>query len=509
MRVLMLTWEYPPVVVGGLGRHAHALATALAAAGHEVVVLARRPTGTDATTHPTLDSVVDGVRVLAVAEDPPHLEFERDLVAWTLAMGHAMLRAGLTRLGAWRPDVVHAHDWLVAHPAIALADALDVPLVATFHATEAGRFAGWLSAPLSRQVHSVEWWLANRADAVITCSAAMRAEVAELFEVDPAGITVAHNGITPREWRVRRARVTATRRRLGTPLLFSYGRLEYEKGIQDLIAALPRIRKAHPGARLAVAGTGSAVPMLVETARAHRVRRSVTFLGHLPDDELAATLAAADAVVLPSRYEPFGIVALEAAAAGSPLVASTAGGLGEVVVDGETGVSFAPGDVRGLASAVGRVLADPRAAARRARAARDRLAVDFCWTRIAEETAAVYAAAESGGPAELGRPKIPTGNVFGRHAIAASSTSGPRRDATPAKIGCRAIRRRPSPRLRLRGTRRPGAGRGPCGPPRWRCSPRRCTRRRVPASGALSRRSWVNSSRDDRVLHCVERPVRP
>ncbi len=67
MRVLMLTWEYPPVVVGGLGRHAHALATALAAAGHEVVVLARRPTGTDATTHPTLDSVVDGVRVLAVA----------------------------------------------------------------------------------------------------------------------------------------------------------------------------------------------------------------------------------------------------------------------------------------------------------------------------------------------------------------------------------------------------------------------------------------------------------
>ena len=145
MRVLMLTWEYPPVVVGGLGRHAHALATALAAAGHEVVVLARRPTGTDALTHPTLDAVVDGVRVLAVAEDPAHLEFERDLVAWTLALGHALLRAGLTRLGGWRPDVVHAHDWLVAHPAIGLADALAVPLVATFHATEAGRFAGWLS----------------------------------------------------------------------------------------------------------------------------------------------------------------------------------------------------------------------------------------------------------------------------------------------------------------------------------------------------------------------------
>src|SRR6478735_4110913 len=135
MRVLMLTWEYPPVVVGGLGRHVHALATTLAAAGHDVVVLARRPTGSDAATHPTLDERADGVRVLAVAEDPAHLEFERDLVAWTLGMGHALLRAGLTRLGGWRPEVVHAHDWLVAHPAIALADTFGVPLVATFHAT--------------------------------------------------------------------------------------------------------------------------------------------------------------------------------------------------------------------------------------------------------------------------------------------------------------------------------------------------------------------------------------
>jgi glycogen synthase len=153
--------------------------------------------------------------------------------------------------------------------------------------------------------------------------------------------------------------------------------------------------------------------MLAEAARTHRVMRTVTFLGHLPDDELAATLAAADAVVLPSRYEPFGIVALESAAAGAPLVASTAGGLGELVVDGETGVSFAPGDVAGLAAAVGRVLVDPRDAARRARAARARLATDFDWSRIAAETAAVYAGAPCGGPVEMGRPKIPTGNVFG------------------------------------------------------------------------------------------------
>ncbi|NMI00714.1 glycosyltransferase family 4 protein [Pseudonocardia acidicola] len=416
MRVLMVSWEYPPVVVGGLGRHVHELARELTAAGHEVVVLSRRPTGSDAGTHPTVDEQLDGIRVLRAAEDPAHLEFERDMIGWTLAMGHAMVRAALTRLADWRPDVVHAHDWLVAHPAIALADVLDAPLVATLHATEAGRHAGWLSAPLNRQVHSVEWWLAHRADTVITCSRSMRDEVATLFDLDPEPIAVVHNGITPRNWRVGAEQVAAVRARYaadGAPLLLYFGRLEYEKGVQDLLAALPRIRRRHPGTRLVVAGAGTQQEFLVAEARRHRVRRSVTFTGHLPDAELAALLAAAAAVVLPSRYEPFGIVALEAAAAGAPLVASTAGGLGEVVRNGLTGLSFAPGDVPGLAGAVGVVLDDPAAAARRARAARSRLGTDFGWTAVAADTAAVYARTPHGGPVDLERPKIPTGNVFG------------------------------------------------------------------------------------------------
>jgi len=413
----MVSWEYPPVVIGGLGRHVHALARELAAAGHDVVVLSRHPAATDAETHPTSDDTAEGVRVLRVAEDPAHLEFARDMVAWTLAMGHAMVRAALTRLGGWRPDVVHAHDWLVAHPAIALADVLGVPLVATIHATEAGRYNGWLSSPVSRQVHSTEWWLANRADTVVTCSAAMRTEVAELFDLDPTRITVRHNGIEPRSWRVPRARVAAARECYapdGALLLLYFGRLEYEKGVHDLVAALPRIRREHPGTRLLVAGTGTAAEMIADAARTHRVRRSVAFLGHLPDAELAALLPAVDAVVLPSRYEPFGIVALEAAAAGAPLVASGAGGLGDIVVDGVSGVSFPPGNVPALARAVGRVLADPADAARRARTARTRLGDEFDWRHIARETAEVYARAEAGGPRELARPKIPTGNVFGR-----------------------------------------------------------------------------------------------
>ena len=416
MRVLLVSWEYPPVVVGGLGRHVHALARRLAAAGHDVRVLSRQPAGTDASTHPTEDEQVDGVRVLRAAEDPAHLEFERDLIAWTLGMNHGMLRAAPRWLGDWRPDVVHAHDWLVAHAAIGLADLLEVPLVVTLHATEAGRHAGWLSSVVSQQVHSVEWWLAQRADALITCSEAMRTEAAGLFDREPDSISVLHNGIEPRRWRVRQDEVDAVRQRHapdGAPLLLYFGRLEYEKGVHDLIAALPRIRRAHPGTRLVIAGHGTHADFLVEQARAHRVRRSVELVGHLSDRVLAALVTAVDAVVLPSRYEPFGMVALETAAAGAPLVASTAGGLGEVVRDGVTGLSFAPGDVAGIAAAVRAVLDDPAAAQTRARAARARLRTEFDWDQITAATLGVYAGARRGRVDPIGRPKIPTGNAFG------------------------------------------------------------------------------------------------
>ncbi|WP_199433523.1 glycosyltransferase family 4 protein [Qaidamihabitans albus] len=415
MRVLMLSWEYPPVVVGGLARHVHALARHLVRDGHEVVVLCRHVAGTDAETHPKTDRVVEGVRIIRVAEDPMHVTFERDLVAWTLAMGHAMIRAGIELLRGWQPDVVHAHDWLVTHPAIALAESARVPLVGTIHATEAGRHSGWLSHPLNQQVHSVEWWLANRVDALITCSQAMRREVAHLFEVSAEDITVIHNGIEERGWQVPEDEIRQAREAHspgGAPLLLYFGRLEWEKGVQDLLAALPAIRKRHPGTRLVVAGKGRHLEELVEQARRLRLMRAVDFAGHLSDRDLRAALAAADAVVLPSRYEPFGIVALEAAAAKAPLVASTAGGLGELVVDGETGLAFSPGDVGAITSAVDTVLADAEAAERRACAAQSRLAADFDWVRIAAATAEVYRRARVREPEDLGRPKIATGNAF-------------------------------------------------------------------------------------------------
>ena len=386
----MVSWEYPPVIIGGLGRHVYQLATALAADGHEVVVLSRRPSGTDPSTHPTTDEVHEGVRVIAAAQDPHEFEFGRDMMAWTLAMGHAMIRAGLTlHAKGWQPDIVHAHDWLVAHPAIALAEFFDVPMVSTVHATEAGRHSGWVSGQISRQVHAVESWFVRESDSLIACSASMSDEISELFGPDLAEIVVIRNGIDSSRWPFAPRRAHA-----GPPELLFIGRLEYEKGVHEAIAALPRIRRAHPGTTLTIAGDGTQQDWLVEVARKHKVLRCVRFVGRVDHDELLRLMDRADAAVLPSHYEPFGIAALEAAAAGIPLVTSNVGGLGEAVIDGETGVSFPPRDVAALAAAVRRVLDDPVAAQRRARAARERLTSDFDWHTVAAETAQVYLAAK-------------------------------------------------------------------------------------------------------------------
>ncbi|MCW4354594.1 glycosyltransferase family 4 protein [Hoyosella sp. YIM 151337] len=401
MKVLIVSWEYPPVIVGGLGRHVHNLAVHLAQAGHDVVVLARQPSGTDAASHPTTDSSADGVRVVAAAEDPPHLIFGEDMIAWTLAMGHAMVRAGLQLSEEWRPDVVHAHDWLVAHPAITLAEHLGVPLVATIHATEAGRHSGWVSGRINKQVHSVEWWLANAADALITCSRSMRDEVCALFGPALSPVTVIHNGIDTATWAFRRRAP-----RTGPPRLFYAGRLEYEKGIQDAVKALREVRKTHPGTTLTVAGSGTQLEWLKQCAREARVSRSVRFIGSLGHDDLLAWLYQADAILLPSRYEPFGIVALEAAAAGAPLIASTAGGLGEAVIDGVTGRTFAPGDVAGLVSCIRNALDEPELTQQLADAARKRLTQEFDWATVAFATAEVYKTTSKRPHRTLGRPTI-------------------------------------------------------------------------------------------------------
>lgn len=390
VRALVLSWEYPPLVYGGLGRHVHALCEALARAGHGVTVVTQHAPGA------AYDEIVRGVRIVRVAEDPPLLTRTDDLLAWVLALGHRLTRVALRVAqegeAAGTPfEVVHAHDWLVAHPATTLKEHLRVPLVATVHATEAGRHQGWLPGALSRTVHTTEWWLTWEARRVVTCSAAMREEVRRLFELPADKVDVVPNGVDARAW--LRPRGTG---RLPTgegPLVVFAGRLEYEKGIHTLLAAVPGLRRRHPGLRVVIAGTGTQEETLRAQARRLRLGRSVTFAGHLDQPATAALLHTADVAVVPSIYEPFGIVALEAAVAGVPLAVAATGGLRETVEAGVSGEVFPPGDAARLADAVTALLGDQVRARRLARAARARALREHDWDSLASRTAAVWARA--------------------------------------------------------------------------------------------------------------------
>ncbi|NJC69782.1 glycosyltransferase family 4 protein [Planosporangium thailandense] len=383
----MLSWEFPPVVVGGLGRHVHQLSTALVAAGHQVTVVTRHAPGAP------VDEYVEGVRVVRAPEDPPLFPLSTpSLLAWTMAFNHALTRAALRAADGGEYDLIHAHDWLVAHTAITLKEHLRLPLVATIHATEAGRHQGWLPGDMNKCIHSIEYWLGHEADRVLVCSGYMRWEVSRLLELTAGKVEVVPNGVDAAAWRPAPRAVAAARSRYAGegPLLGFAGRLVYEKGVQDLVAALPRLRAAHPGARLVIAGDGPHQQALRDEVHDRRLQRAVSFAGFLGDDELPAVLAAMDTVVVPSIYEPFGMVALEAAAAGAPLAVTATGGLTEIVTPEVTGMTFPARDPDRLADAVGSLLADPSFAATVAHNARTMVAEKYSWATVARRTVEAY-----------------------------------------------------------------------------------------------------------------------
>lgn len=414
MRVLHIAWEYPPLVYGGLGRHVGALAQAQARQGNEVVVVTQAAEG-------PADDVVDGVRVVRVPRDPPEMAFtEATLLAWVSGLEHALTRAvGLVQQ-RWRPDVIHAHDWMVTHSAVTAQRLIGCPIVATFHATEAGRHQGWLPNDLSRAIHSVEWWLAQESARTIACSAHMRWEATRLFGLPTDQVSVIPNGIDLAEWTTSPELRARARERYapGAPMVVFAGRLEWEKGVHTLLDAMLLLRRQFRDVRLVVAGKGGRETDLHRQAERLRLGATVEFTGWLPEDELHALIAAADVSVVPSLYEPFGLVALEAAALGTPVVVADTGGLAEFADGGRVAMTYKPGDPDALADALASGLNAPEALAERALVAMHELRTTYNWQRVAELTtraydAAIAAWAVSGAGARFsGPPRIPNGNLL-------------------------------------------------------------------------------------------------
>jgi glycogen synthase len=388
MRVMMLSWEYPPRIVGGISPHVYELSQELQAKGIEVHVITKEtPLAPDEEVEPS------GVQIHRVhlAEKPNDFLHEIQLLNDATELRVRQL------LEDWRPGgqptVFHAHDWLSLDAARELKYDYKLPVVATIHATEAGRHGGiWNET--SRYIHEQEYWLTYEAWRTIVCSEFMRKEVVAAFNVPRDKVDVIYNGVDSTkfefEWSEDERR--AHRAKLALPdekIVMYVGRFVREKGIQVLLNSANVVLAQEPKTKFVIVGGGhrERLERFVQWAG---LGDKVLFTGFMANRSLHMLYRSADVAVFPSLYEPFGIVALEAMAAGVPVVTSDAGGLREVVLHDETGTTTFAGNPESLAWGILRALRDPARASNQAEHAKRRLRTDFDWSHIAAQTIAVY-----------------------------------------------------------------------------------------------------------------------
>jgi glycogen(starch) synthase len=386
MRILMFTWEFPPHVIGGLGKHTAELVPRLSELPDlDLHVVAPRWSG-GATLEQVGQATVHRV-------EPPTTNGDFYTGAWQT---NTRLEEYAHRL--WQEqgpfDLVHVHDWLVAFVGAACKQNYRVPLVSTIHATEKGRGRGHLASDQARAIHHVEWWLTYESWRVIACSEYMTDEISDYFQCPRDKIDVIPNGVeTERFDHLEGQDLGHFRHMYALPyedIIFSVGRVVFEKGIHLLIQAMPLVLREHPSAKLVVAGKGPELEALRSLCWQVGVGEKVLLTGFISDEDRDKLFKIADCAVFPSLYEPFGIVALEAMAARCPVVVSAVGGLQDVVENNETGIIVYPSDVASLSWGIVHTLQHPKWSAARVENAYRVVRERYNWEHIAQMTAKVY-----------------------------------------------------------------------------------------------------------------------
>jgi glycosyltransferase involved in cell wall biosynthesis len=380
--VLMLSWEFPPRIIGGIAAHLNDLSKALTKLGIRVFVLTCDFPG--APAHEELGGIsvyrVDSYRL-------PTPEF----ATWTAMMNvNLQLKAAevLNEFGA-EIQLLHAHDWLVANAGIGLKHLYRLPLLATIHSTEQGRRGG-LFNDYQRMIHEVEAWLVREAWRLICCSGFMASEVTNSLGAPHDRVDIIPNGVEPAPFHEPFDKA-AFRARFARPeekLVLYVGRLVHEKGVGLLVEAIPRVLRT-VDAKFAIVGEGYMKEQMIARVQELGVAAKTFVSGFLDTLTVRRLFATADVFVVPSLYEPFGIVALEAMAARTPVVTTGAGGLSEIVQHDQTGVRvFA--EAESLAWGITRVLTEASYADALRTAGFARVSSVYRWDRIAELTAQVY-----------------------------------------------------------------------------------------------------------------------
>jgi glycogen(starch) synthase len=392
--VIMLSWEYPPRIVGGISPHVYDLSKELVRKGVEVhVVTKETPLAPDEEAQE-----VDGSS-MPVHVHRVHLrEQPNDFIHEIQLLNEATEVRVRQLLEDWRPGgaptLFHAHDWLSLDSARELKYEYSLPMIATVHATEEGRNGG-IHTDMQRYIHEQEYWLTYEAWRVIVCSEFMKGEVHRQFNCPRDKIDVIYNGVDAGKFQFSWSAEErlAHRRKLALDdekIIMYVGRFVREKGIQVLLDAASVVVAQEPKSKFVIVGGGHR-EKFEKFVKWYGLEDKVLFTGFMANRSLHMLYRCADVAVFPSLYEPFGIVALEAMAAGAPVVTSDAGGLREVVLHEKTGFTSYAGNPESLAWAILESLRAPRKKLEDVLAqAEKRLETDFNWANIAEKTITVY-----------------------------------------------------------------------------------------------------------------------
>ncbi|MEM2272887.1 MAG: glycosyltransferase family 4 protein [Candidatus Bathyarchaeia archaeon] len=331
---------------------------------------------------------IDGEKIHRVPIELGHPNF----ITWTLLFNHFMEKRIADVSKHEKFDIIHAHDWLVAPASISSKHYLGAPLVSTIHSTEVGRAQG-LHSPDSFLIDGFEWWLTYESKRIIVASYAMKSEVEEHFRLPSEKIEVIPNGIDISKYEINVDR-NSVKRRLGIDpserIVLFIGRLVPQKGVEYLIMAAPKIFDQHPEARIIIVGNGWIKDNLWNLAYSTGYSHKITFLGFLSDQDTIELTLSSDVLVVPSVYEPFGIVALEGMAAGIPVVASNVGGLAEIIEHDRTGFLAYKESPDSIAWGVNKILSDPSYAHWLAQNAKKKVREAYSWEAVAKRTVEVY-----------------------------------------------------------------------------------------------------------------------
>ncbi len=383
MKILMLTWEYPPRIVGGISRVVHDLSHRLIKDGHDVTVVTYRDGNT-----PYFEND-KGVKVYRVDNYMIH---PNNFIDWIMQLNFNMIAKATEIINQeGKFDVIHAHDWLVTYSAKTLKHAFDIPVVATIHATESGRNSG-IHDDTQRYINDSEWLLTYEATEVIVNSNFMKNDLQRIFGLPYEKINVIPNGINlnnfsgvDRDYDFRRQYAMDNEK-----IILYLGRLVYEKGVQNLIAAMPKILDNYHDSKLVICGRGGMINELRQEVHNLGIDDKVYFAGYCDSKKVQKMYKCADVAVFPSTYEPFGIVTLEAMLAGVPTVVSDVGGLNEIVKHGVTGMKSYAGNSNSIADSVLSLLYDPKLCDTVSKNAVKEVKELYNWNKIAQDTHYVY-----------------------------------------------------------------------------------------------------------------------